>query len=112
MAILSANIRGLTPSVGKFKIKMLQEKAVDENIAVITLTKSHLTSDFLEGEISMKGFVNFRADRKAGTRKGGIITYVRHDLLPGLEILKAGSSGNIEYLIIKLQVAEPPVSQW
>ena len=85
---------------------MLNEKAIDENIGILTLTESHLHDDFLEGEIEMRGFTNYRADRANGVRKGGIITYVRHDLLPGLQVKEAGSIGNIEFLIIFIKELE------
>ena len=90
MAILSANIRGLSPAKGKFKVPFLKEKAADENISIITLTESHLHKDFLDGEIQIEGFNHYRADRAHGTRKGGVITYIRYDLLPGLKEIDAG----------------------
>ena len=40
----------------------------------------------------------------AHVRKGGIITYVRHDLLAGLTVSEVGSIGNIEYLVINITV--------
>ena len=58
----------------KFKVPMLREKAITENIGIITLTESHLHKNFLEGEIHMNGFTNYRADRMPGVKKGGIIT--------------------------------------
>ena len=102
LAIVSANIRGLMPSKGKFKLAMLKEKALFENVAVITLTESHLNDSYLESEVHIDGFENYRADRVAGVLKGGIITYVRQDLLAGLEQKASGSIGNIEYLAIKI----------
>ena len=103
LAILSANIRGLSPRNGKFKIPLLLEKAISENIGIITLTESHLNEGFSEGEIHMAGFQHYRADRKQGTLKGGIITYVRDDLLPGLKEKMAGSIGCIEYQVICIE---------
>ena len=104
MAILSANIRGLSPKKGKFKIPMMSEKARNENIGIITLTESHLHEDFIEGEIQIEGFENFRADRTRGIKKGGIICYVRRDLLPGILTLETGSVGNIEFLVLYIEV--------
>ena len=49
---------------------MLYEKAVNENIGIIVITESHLNENYLEGEINIEGFANFRADRAAGVRKG------------------------------------------
>ena len=119
LAILSANIRGLSTKNGKFKIPLLLEKAISENVGFITLTESHLHEDFMEGEIHMMGFQNFRADRKKGILKGGIITYVRDDLLPGLEVKVAGSIGCIEYQVINVKklditaitIYRPPTSR-
>ena len=118
-AILSANIRGLSPAQGKFKIPMLAEKAQDENIGIITITESHLHSNFLEGEIQIKGFTNYRADRADGVRKGGVITYIRDDLLPGTQLKDSGSIGNIEFLVLHMKeinlilitVYRPPTSK-
>ena len=117
LAILSANIRGLTPQKGKFKLTMLKEKAANDNIALITLTESHLNNSYLESEI--EGFANYRADRVAGVLKGGIITYVRRDLLAGLEEKASDSIGNIEYLVLKvtnpnmllITIYRPPTSK-
>ena len=94
------------PSKGKFKLSMLKERAMCENIAIITLTESHLNDSYLEGEIHIDGFANYRADRVAGVLKGGIITYVRQDLLAGLEEKASGSIGNIEYLVIKVGIPD------
>ena len=119
LAILSANIRGLTPQKGKFKLTMLKEKAANDNIALITLTESHLNNSYLESEVEIEGFANYRADRVAGVLKGGIITYVRRDLLAGLEEKASGSIGNIEYLVLKvtnpnillITIYRPPTSK-
>ena len=83
---------------------MLWEKAREENIGIITLTESHLHEDFVEGEIQIEGYDYFRADRAAGVRKGGIICYVRRDLLPGIVNLESGSIGNIEFLVLYIKV--------
>ena len=57
--------------------------------------------------------------RTADVRKGGIITYVRNDILPGLEVLDSGSIGNVEYLVLDIKILEfifiviyrPPTSE-
>ena len=102
LAIISANIRGLITSKGKFKLPMLYEKAIDENVGIISLTESHLNDSHLEGEININGYVPYRSDRAAGIRKGGVITYIRRDLIPGARKIEAGSLGNIEYLTIDI----------
>ena len=75
---------------------MISEKAKSENIGIITLTESHLHENFREGEIHINNYVHFRADRACGVMKGGIICYVRRDLLPGILTLESGSVGNIK----------------
>ena len=105
LAVLSANIQGLCPSRGKFKLAMLKELAIEEDVGVIALTESHLNPDFHEGEIYIDQFTSYRADRCAGTRKGGVILYIRNNLTPGAELVSKGSHGNIEYAILRIPVA-------
>ena len=102
LAILSANIQGLTSARSKHKLGVLSEKAEDENIAIVTLTESHLNQFFLEAEVGMTGFETYRADRATGTRKGGVVTFLRNDVNPGVETLVSGSTGNIEYQALKI----------
>ena len=54
--VMSANIQGLCPSRGKYKIKMIEETAIDKGISIIALTESHLNSSYHEGEVSIEGF--------------------------------------------------------
>ena len=77
LAILSANIAGLCPSKGKHKLGLLYELALDQNIGILTITESHLNESFHDGEINMKGYSFYRADRTSGIRKGGVIVYLR-----------------------------------
>ena len=84
---------------------MLKEAAEAENISILAITESHLNSGFHEGEIAMDNYGHFRADRSEGTRKGGVILYVRSELLPGATLLSAGSESNIEYLVVKIPEA-------
>ena len=102
MTIMSANIQGLCPAKGKFKLGMLKETAKSEGVGIMALTESHLNSDYHEGEITIESFTHFRADRTDGVRKGGVIVFVRTDLAPGARIVAAGSHGNIEYLVLKV----------
>ena len=94
---------GLCPNQGKFKINLLREKAEVENTAIIALTESHLNSGYLEGEIHMKGFGSFRADRVNGVKNGGVITYIRDDILTGASCIVSDSIGNIEFLVLKIE---------
>ena len=102
LAILSGNIEGLSTARGKHKLGMLCERAKEENIAILSLTESHLNENFHDGEINIDGFSNYRADRTAGIRKGGVIVYVKDDLLSGISNICSGSIGNIEYLAIEI----------
>lgn len=102
LAILSANIEGLATARGKHKLGVLRELAVNENVGIITLTESHINENFHDGELVMTGFSIFRADRALGTRKGGVISYVRNDILEGISLMVSGSLGNIEYMVLNI----------
>ena len=52
LAIMSANIRGLCQ--GKFKIKLLKEKATEDNAGIIALTESHLNENYLPADVHME----------------------------------------------------------
>ena len=105
LAILSANIQGLCPSRGKFKLDMLKELAISEGVGIIALTESHLNPSYHEGEIAIEDFNHFRADRAAETRKGGVIVYLRSELHPGAKVLGSGSIENIEFLVLNIEAA-------
>ena len=75
---------------------------MDENIAIVALTESHLNSGYQEGEIKMSGSANFRADRKDGVNKRGVITYIREDIIAGANLLLSESVGNIEFIVLTL----------
>ena len=105
LTVLSANIQGLCPSRGKYKLAMLKEMAIEENVGVIALTESHLNPSFHEGEISISQFTPYRADRCQGTLKGGVILYIRDCLSPGAKLMCSGSHGNIEYAVLQVPVA-------
>ena len=104
---------------GKYKLPMILDLAIEENIGIIAITESHLNEYYLESEVHILGYSHYRADRKAGTRKGGIIVYVRNDLSPGLKILAFGSVGKIEYIVLHLEtlkliyvvIYRPPASE-
>ena len=65
---------------------------------IIAITESHINEHYLKSEVHIHGYTRYRADREAGTRKGGIIVYIRNDQSPGLKTLTFGSVGKIEYL--------------
>ena len=105
LAILSANIQGLCPSRGKYKLKMLEEMTTDEGLGILAITESHLNPDYHEGEIAIENFIHFRADRSVGTKKGGVIIYIRNFLSPGANLLTSGSHGIIEYAVLAIPSA-------
>ena len=105
LAILSANIQGLCPSKGKFKLDMLKEMAISEGVGILALTESHLNPNYHEGEIAIDNYGHFRADRAAEIRKGWVIVYVRSELLPGVKALETGSIENIEYIVLNIVAA-------
>ena len=51
----------------------------------------------------MKGFGSFRADRVNGVKNGGVITYIRDDILTGASRIVSDSIGNIEFLVLKIE---------
>ena len=104
LAILSANVQGLCPTKGKHKLKLLEERCKYDNYLIISLTESHLNDNYHDGEIAIDGYNAYRADRTTGIRKGGVIVYVRSDLLPGLSVIAAGSCGNIEYVVLGIKI--------
>ena len=75
---------------------------MEENIALITLTESHLNENFKDGEVSIEGYTLYRADRSKGVRKGGVITYVRNDIAAGIDHTISDSIGNVEYMVLDI----------
>jgi hypothetical protein len=63
---MMVNIEGLFPRRKRHKIGVLEEIAETEGIIMLALTESHLREDIQDGEIEMKGFQHYRADRKKG----------------------------------------------
>jgi hypothetical protein len=43
---------------------------------MLALTESRLRGDIQDGEMEMKDFQHYRADRKEGRRRGGVIVYL------------------------------------
>ena len=106
LAILSANIQGLIPSKGKYKLEMINEKAKEENVGLMFFTETHLGKDHKEAEVKMKGFEHHRSERSEYSRRGGVIFYIRNDLSSGSSILDSGSTGNIEYIVVDVPILE------
>ena len=79
LAVLSANIQGLCPSRGKFKLAMLKELAIVEDVGVIALTESHLNGDINDCEVAINGFNIHRCDREHKSH-GGVMMYIKNDL--------------------------------
>ena len=102
LAILSANIQGLCTSNSKHKLGVLKECAINDDAGIITLTESHLNEDYLESEIVIEGYTSFRIDRRRGTRKGGVITYLENKIAIGSTLVTGDSIGNIEYMMLKI----------
>ena len=88
---------------GEIKKNLLREKAENENTTIITLTESHLNSGYLEGEVHMKGYGPFRADRTNEVKNGGVITYIRDDTLTRDSCIVSDSIGNIEFFVLKIK---------
>ena len=54
--------------------------AYEENVNLIGITESHLNENIQSAEVSMGGFQLYRADRVAGTKKGGVAIYIRYTI--------------------------------
>ena len=111
LATLSDNIEGLSTARGKHKLGMLCKLARGKNIAILTLTESHLNENFHDVEVNIDGLSNYRADRTTGIRKVVVIVYVRNDLLSGLSNIISGSIGNIETWYFRFHVPKFYVCQ-
>jgi hypothetical protein len=60
---------------------MLYHEALsaDKNVAIITLTESHISDQISKDEIYVNGFQSLRADR-TGRHGGGVVVYIRDDI--------------------------------
>ena len=79
--IVMCNMQGLQTYRRKYKVNLLREKAIEENIAIIAMVEIHLRKEISDAEVKMDGFQLHRADRKDGFMKGGVGVYIR--LRPG-----------------------------
>ena len=68
---------------------------------MIVLTKTHLTSNILDAEVSVPGFNMFRTDRDESCTHGGCAVYVRDDLTSNLETTHSNSV--CETLAVKIK---------
>ena len=84
-------------------MNLLREKFESENTTFIVITESHLISDYLEGDVHMKGFGSFRAGKVNGVKKGGIITYIRDGLVTGGSNIISGWIGGIKFIILMVK---------
>ena len=84
------NIRGLYPKTNKSKVPYLADLANETNAPFICVTESHLTPEILDAEISIQGYDIFRSDR-IGRSHGGVVTYVRKDLVVKTELKDSNS---------------------
>ena len=100
--ILCGNIEGLLPHKNKYKVKMLEEKALLEEIKIIALVETHLRPEICDAEIRINGFTCFRQDRANDVKKGGVCIYVSDELARDTEIMSSGSVGNLEWATIRM----------
>ena len=84
------------------KVPILEEMCQNENAVALCLTETHLNENIKDGEIKMQNYTIFRQDRTLGTKKGGVMIYIRNDLALNTIELAGGSRGNCEYQIIHL----------
>ena len=60
--MISANIRGLNPSMSHSKLEYMSDLSKENNAIIISLTESHLHKGILDSEINIKGWTNVRSD--------------------------------------------------
>ena len=73
--LMMGNIRGLYPKSNQYKVRAIEDMANMDGVSIIALSESHLSSEILDGEIEIEGFISHRCDRINRTH-GGVITYV------------------------------------
>ena len=103
---MCGNIMGLYPRTQQYKKAMLYEFCKENNVAILSLTESHLRPEIYDAEIALPGYQVFRTDRSGGRRKGGVIVYIRYDLDPNVEVLSGGSNSEVEWLILYLKTVK------
>ena len=116
---MCGNIEGLFPHKNRYKVKFLEEKAIDEQICIIALVETHLKPQILDAEIKMKGYSCFRQDRALDIKKGGVCIYMIHELARTTEVISSGSIGNLEWItvlnyefnLVLTSVYRPPVCE-
>ena len=80
--------------------------ADEGGIFLIALTDSPLRKDILDAEIAMEGFQHYRADRKEGRKKGGVIFYLRNSLARSTVELRSksgNSDGIVEHVLLHIK---------
>ena len=80
----------------------MRELAIERNVGIIALTESHLTEEILDAEIKMKNYEILRSDRN-GTRKGGVVVYLRSNIAKKTRLLSSGSEENHEWLNLVIE---------
>ena len=93
-------MNGLYTSKQKCKTKFLQELAHNDNAWVISITESHLKPYVTDQEIAIENYVPCRTDRANNRKKGGIINYIREDIIPNSSVLVSHSNEYVELQII------------
>ena len=95
-ALISLNIAGLYTYKDKTKVEHLRLMALEENVNIIAVTESHLNESVESAEVAITGFQLYRADRVAGTKKGGVAVYIKDTLSRTTIDVGALSAGIVE----------------
>jgi len=74
--------------------------AANENACLISITESHLKPHINDAEIHIENYESFRTDRANDRKKGGIINYVREDLLPNTSVVVSYSNEYTELQVL------------
>ena len=102
-SIIYCNINGLYNTKNKCKRKLLEEISIAENTLLISITETHLKPYMKEAEILIKNCVAFRTDRANNRRNGGVMNYIRDDLVSETSVIVLNSNEFVELLILYIK---------
>ncbi len=71
-----ANAYYLLPKMSELQI------IADTNPDFIVITETFLNNSIYDAEITLPSYLQFRADRSTGNRRGGVVIYVKNDANP------------------------------
>ena len=82
---------------------LIRDMAYQNNSILIALTESHLKAEITNAEVNFDGYHLLRADRSEGCLKGGVIVYIKDNLVGELTVLSSGSNDVVEWISLHLE---------